>query len=74
MTRRKPILGGRSYLRIGTVDTGKIVIMLDLAITATEAPEDGSARTQSKTFRDVAGTYAKWTATAQQQASVAPVE
>jgi 2-polyprenyl-6-methoxyphenol hydroxylase-like FAD-dependent oxidoreductase len=26
VTRRKPILGGRSYLRIGTVDTGKIVI------------------------------------------------
>ena len=26
VTRAKPILGGRSYLRIGTVDTGKIVI------------------------------------------------
>jgi 2-polyprenyl-6-methoxyphenol hydroxylase-like FAD-dependent oxidoreductase len=26
VTRRQPILGGRSYLRIGTVDTGKIVI------------------------------------------------
>ena len=26
VTRRKPILGGRSYLRIGTIDTGKIVI------------------------------------------------
>jgi 2-polyprenyl-6-methoxyphenol hydroxylase-like FAD-dependent oxidoreductase len=26
VTRRKPILGGRSYLRIGTVETGKIVI------------------------------------------------
>lgn len=26
VTLRKPILGGRSYLRIGTVDTGKIVI------------------------------------------------
>ena len=26
VTRRKPILGGRSYLRIGTVDTGKIVV------------------------------------------------
>jgi len=26
VTRRKPILTGRSYLRIGTVDTGKIVI------------------------------------------------
>lgn len=26
VTRRKPILTGRSYIRIGTVDTGKIVI------------------------------------------------
>jgi 2-polyprenyl-6-methoxyphenol hydroxylase-like FAD-dependent oxidoreductase len=26
VTRRAPILGGRSYLRIGTVETGKIVI------------------------------------------------
>jgi 5-methylphenazine-1-carboxylate 1-monooxygenase len=26
VTRRKPILGGRSYLRIGTIETGKIVI------------------------------------------------
>ncbi len=26
VTRMKPIFGGRSYLRIGTVDTGKIVI------------------------------------------------
>jgi len=26
VTRMKPILGGRAYLRIGTVDTGKIVI------------------------------------------------
>lgn len=26
VTRMKPILGGRTYLRIGTVDTGKIVI------------------------------------------------
>jgi len=26
VTRRKPILGGRAYLRIGTVETGKIVI------------------------------------------------
>ena len=26
VTRRKPILTGRSYLRIGSIDTGKIVI------------------------------------------------
>ena len=26
VTRHKPILGGRGYLRIGTIDTGKIVI------------------------------------------------
>jgi hypothetical protein len=54
------------------VDTGKIVIMLDLAIVATEAPEDGSARTQSKTFKDVAGAYKKWTA--EKQAASVPVE
>lgn len=26
ITRRKPILGGRSYVRIGTIETGKIVV------------------------------------------------
>ena len=26
MTRRKPILGGRTYMRIGSIHTGKIVI------------------------------------------------
>jgi len=51
----------RKALETG-VEPERIVILLDRAITATEAPEDGSARSQSKTFQDVAGTLAKWTA------------
>src|SRR6185295_12079063 len=26
VTRRKPILGGRTYMRVGSIETGKIVI------------------------------------------------
>ncbi len=42
------------------VDSTRIVIMLDMAIAATAAPEDGSPRKQSDAFKQVAATLDGW--------------
>jgi hypothetical protein len=46
------------------VDPFKISVMLDLAISASEATEDGSPKQQANTWREAASTLDKWTATA----------
>lgn len=43
------------------VDSTRLTIMLDMAIAATIAPGDGSARKQSDTFKQVAATLDGWT-------------
>lgn len=56
----------------GGVDPFKIGIMLDLAISASEATEDGSPKQQANTWRQAASNLDKWTATATASAAQAP--
>ena len=42
------------------VDSTRLVIILDMAIAATVAPDDGSPRKQSDAFKQVAATLDGW--------------